>query len=157
MNYVKNYQEFLNEKKAHFLSGIVLILENKILLVNPKKYKDAPHKWSIPKGHTEMDYTSLESALKELQEEANIDLPETKFINCKQGVVNYMRNTGREKNLEFYILKINRSVLPFKLYNDMILRFYLNKGEIHEAGFFSKTDAMELIESEQKSILNYID
>ena len=157
MNYVKNYQDFINEKKAHFLSGIALILENKILLVNPKKYKDESQKWSIPKGHTEMDYNSLESALKELHEEANIDIPETKFINCRQGIINYTRNTGREKNLEFYILKITRADLPFKLYNDMILRFYLNKGEIHEAGFFSKTDAMELIENEQKAILNYID
>lgn len=156
MNFVKGYEEFINEKKKHFLSGIVLILENKILLVNPKKYKDDPKKWSIPKGHTEAELTALESALKELEEEANIDLPESKFMNCKQDKIVYFRDGGREKELLFYILRINRSDLPFKLYNDMILRFYLNKGEIHEAGFFSKEDAKDLIEIDQKPILNFI-
>lgn len=155
-NVVAGYNDFVKTfKKLHTLSGIVLILDNKILLVNPKKFQDQKNKWSIPKGHVESDYTSLESALKELSEEANIDIPEFKFYKCETGNIVYTKGNA-QKDLEYYILKINRNDLPFKLYNDMILKYYLAKGEICEAGFFDKNEAKDLIEQAQLPILKHL-
>lgn len=150
---ITSFENF-NESDSHELAGIVLILDNQILLVNAKKYKNIPNKWSIPKGHIETDMTSLETAITELREEANIKLPAFKFKGAIKDEVSYFKNV--KKNLTYYVLEIDRSDLDFKLYNDMILKYYLNKGEIDEAGFFSKEDAIDLIDNFQKPLLKYL-
>ena len=70
MKYLNEYERFQRKKtiKYHNLSGIALIVEDKILLVHPRKHKDIETKWSLPKGHIE-GKDSLDSALKELKEE----------------------------------------------------------------------------------------
>ena len=50
----KNYV-LLNEFKEQIqeLSGFMILVNNKVLLVKPKKFKGMEHKWSIPKGKLE--------------------------------------------------------------------------------------------------------
>ena len=55
-----SFNQYLNEAKNikllpinHKLSGVVLIYNNKMLLVRPKKFRRKMRKWSIPKGHIE--------------------------------------------------------------------------------------------------------
>lgn len=156
--YFDNFNDYTkkNSKSAkHFLSGIVLIMENKILLVHPTKFKDKPNKWSIPKGHNETNMSDLETAITELEEEANIKIHPYKFENSINGVLNYIKG-AKNKELKYYVLNISRSDLDFKLYNNMILRYFLDKLEISEAGFFSKNEAIDLIEEQQKELLRFL-
>lgn len=150
MKYFETYEE-----KMHELSGVVVILDNSILLVNSKKYKNIPNKWSIPKGHIETDMSEIETAVSELAEEANIHLPEHRFKNAKKDELHYTKN-GIKKYLVFFVIHISKSDIDFKLYNDMILKYYLNKDEIAEAGFFSKEDAIDLIDKKQLPVLKYL-
>lgn len=142
-------------EKLHELAGAALILNNKILLVNSKKYKNEPQKWSIPKGHIEKDMTAIETAIEELSQEANIDLPEQRFEKGKRDELHYVKN-GTKKYLVYFVIQVRKTDIDFKLYNDMILKYYLNKDEIAEAGFFSKEDAMELIDPIQAPLLKYL-
>ncbi len=153
--YFDKFDTFNKNNTKHFLSGIVLIMENKILLVHPTKFKDKPYKWSIPKGHNETDMSDLETAITELEEEANIKIHPHKLENSINGVLNYSKG-AKNKELKYYVLIINRNELDFKLYNNMILRYFLDKLEISEAGFFSKNEAVDLIEEQQKPLLKFL-
>lgn len=152
MIFVKTFETF---EKEHELSGVVLILDNKILLVNAKKHENENNKWSIPKGHIENDMSELTTAVEELSEEANIDLPFSKFQDAEKGELHYYKNNIK-KFLVYFIVKIRKTDIDFKLYNDMILKYYLNKKEIAEAGFFSKQDAQELLDKFQLPVLNHL-
>jgi 8-oxo-dGTP pyrophosphatase MutT (NUDIX family) len=156
---IKNFQQFILENFSdpdHELSGVVLILNNSILLVNAKKNKNEPNKWSIPKGHIENNMTELETAIEELDQEANIQIPVKRFRNAIKDELHYINKNGKKKYLVYFVIQINETDIDFKLYNDMILKYYLNKDEISEAGFFSKEDAVELIDKAQKPILKYL-
>jgi 8-oxo-dGTP pyrophosphatase MutT (NUDIX family) len=158
-NFIHHFTTFKTilekKEKLHTLSGVVLILDNKILLVNPKKFQGVWRKWSIPKGHEEDHLTSLQSAIKELEEEANITLSEERFDKATKDSLEYQKGSAL-KILDYYVLKITHDDLPFKLYNDMILRYFLKKGEICEAGFFTKEEALDLIEPGQAQVLKYL-
>lgn len=150
MKYFESFAE-----KMHELSGVVLILDDKILLVNSKKYKNEKQKWSIPKGHIDADMTEIETAVEELAQEANIHLPVSRFKNAEKSELHYIKN-GIKKYLIYFIVEINKTDIDFKLYNDMILKYYLNKDEIAEAGFFDKNDAADLIDRLQLPILKHL-
>ena len=56
-------EKLMEATESHKLSGVVLIYNNKILLVRPKKFKRKMRKWSIPKGHIEEKMTKIQTAL----------------------------------------------------------------------------------------------
>jgi len=143
-------------ENVHELSGAVVILNDAVLLVNSKKYKNLPNKWSIPKGHIEYDMTEMQTAIEELSEEANIKLPINRFKNAKKEELHYVNDAGKKKYLVYFVIKIDKADIDFKLYNDMILKYYLNKDEISEAGFFSKEDATDLLDKSQLPILKHL-
>lgn len=62
-------------------NGIFLIdSEKKILLVHPTNHDE--HFWSIPKGLSEDDETSFESAIREMMEETNVDITILEPVKC---------------------------------------------------------------------------
>jgi hypothetical protein len=69
--------------------------------------------------------------------------------------VTYFKN-GVKKDLNYFVVKIKKKDLDMKLFNNMILGNFLPKGETSEAGFFSKEDAKELIETNQRGLLKYL-
>jgi len=153
MNFFKTFENF---NKLHELSGVVLILDDKILLVNSKKYKNEKQKWSIPKGHIEKDMTEMGTAIEELAQEANIHLETSRFKTAVKDELHYTKNSTK-KYLVYFVIHVKKTDIDFKLYNDMILKYYLNKEEISEAGFFSKADAYELIDRIQLPILKHLE
>ena len=64
--------------------GVIIIDKNsrKVLACHPsmKSYKDGS--WDIPKGHLESNETHEQAALRELQEEANINLTVNDLYDC---------------------------------------------------------------------------
>jgi len=148
----KKYQE--KEVKSHKLSGVVLICNNKILLVRPKKFKKKEKKWSIPKGHIEDDMSKIKTAITELREEAGIKIAKKQINSSDKFVIEYQKS-GVNKNLTCYVVDIEYIDINIKLVNDMILKNFL-KNEIVEAGFFTKKAAEELIEDNQLDILKIL-
>jgi len=149
------YNVYLKKnKKAHELSGVVVIYKNKILLVKPKKFKSQKKKWSIPKGHVEND-SILDTALEELAEESRLILPLEVLKSSPTDKIIYKKN-GIVKVLTYFIVKIKKKDLTVRLFNDMILGHNL-KGETRESGFFSKQDAKKLMEFHQLDALKYLE
>jgi len=154
-----NFNEYSVLEKAstvnHKLSGVVLIYNNKILLVRPKKFKRRMRKWSIPKGHIEGKLTKMETALRELEEESRIKIKKRHLRSGKKVVVEYFK-AGANKTLTCYVVRIEKDEMNVRLFNDMILGNFL-KGETVEAGFFSKKDAIKIIERHQLELLKFLD
>jgi len=97
------FNEFLVESKVHMLSGVVLIYENKILLVRPKKFRRKMRKWSIPKGHVEDGMSKLKTALHELEEESRIKLTKSHLREADKYILNYNK-AGVDKKLTLYVV-----------------------------------------------------
>lgn len=150
-----NFDEFLVESVSHTLSGVVLIYNNKILLVRPKKFRRRMRRWSIPKGHVDDKMSKIDSALHELEEESRIKLKKKQLKDAEKFVLNYYK-AGADKELTCYIVRVNKEDLNVKLFNDMILGNFL-KEETVEAGFFSKKDAEKIIERHQLELLKFLD
>jgi hypothetical protein len=150
-----DFSEFLVESTNHKLSGVVLIYNNKILLVRPKKFRRKMKKWSIPKGHIEGDLGKKDTAIHELEEESRIKLTKKHLKSGQKFVLNYSK-AGADKKLTCYVVKIEKEDLNIKLFNDMILGNFL-KGETVEAGFFSKSDAKKIMETHQLELLKFLE
>lgn len=154
-----NFNEYVfeskkNRQKIHILSGVVLICNNKILLVKPKKFKNDIDKWSIPKGHVDDDMSKIKTAIVELREESRIKIKK-KLIKSSNKVVVTYNKSGFNKKMTCYIVDIEYENINVKLVNDMILRNFL-RNEIIEAGFFSLADAEKIIEKPQLELLKFL-
>jgi 8-oxo-dGTP pyrophosphatase MutT (NUDIX family) len=147
------FDDFLNEKKLDKLSGIVLIVDDKILLVKPKKYKKVDNMWSIPKGHLEDDLSNLETALLELSEETGISLNiDDVSIRNKSNI--FYKKSGVIKRLKYFVIVLENTDLK-KYLNDvkkLKLKNYKSK-EITKSKFFTKKEAEKRLEPGQFAIL----
>jgi len=152
-----SFYDYLYESKAesHNLSGVVLIYNNKILLVRPKKFKKRMKKWSVPKGHIEKGSSKIDTALRELKEESRIKLTKERLKTSPKIVINYFKSNAN-KTLTCYVVTVSKEEVNVRLFNDMILGNFL-KGETIEAGFFTKEDAEGIIEKDQLELLKFLD
>lgn len=149
------FEEYLVEAVNHKLSGVVLIYNNKILLVRPKKFRRKMRKWSIPKGHIEEKMSKMKTAIKELQEESRIKLKRRHLRDGQKVTIDYFK-AGANKKLTCYVVRIEKEEMNVTLFNDMILGNFL-KGETVEAGFFSMEDAIKIIEVHQVDLLKFLE
>jgi ADP-ribose pyrophosphatase YjhB (NUDIX family) len=124
-------------------------------LVRPKKFRRHSKKWSIPKGHIENKMTELETALHELKEESRIKLKKKHLNGVEIVNINYIKS-GINKRLTCYVVKVEKEEINVRLFNDMILGNLLS-GETVEAGFFTKEDAVDIIETQQMELLRFLE
>lgn len=127
-------------KDIHYLSGIVLISNNKILLVKPKKFKGKKKKYSIPKGHIEND-KKLKSALKEFREETSMKLDKNYDFKFE---TKYIKNN---------ILKKLKVYVYFRNDFELSVNYKKLDKEIFKVKFFNKKDAMKKVEHYFKPII----
>lgn len=149
MNFIATFESF--KKRLHTLSGIILLLDNKkVLLVQPRKFRRQKNKWSIPKGHIEGN--SYESALKELEEETGIRLsypsPDKKLnVKYKKGKF--------KKHLTSYLITVDKEDIK-----DVLIKNTLeidpknfDRKEISKAKFFDIDVAYSKLEKKQRPLL----
>jgi predicted NUDIX family NTP pyrophosphohydrolase len=157
MGRIKLYEEFrkINKKDfmVHSLSGIAVVVEDRILLVHPTKFKKEIDKWSIPKGHVEGN-DSLKSALMELKEESGIDLDD-KYDDVIK--ITY-KKSGSFKFMDVYIYHISKEDVSKYLKNDWEIeeKFY-NKEEVFRCKFFKFSSARNKIELNMIDIIDHIE
>lgn len=145
MTYIElNYKSF--EKKLHTLSGIALLVDDRICLVLPKKFKDKK-KYSIPKGHIEKGLNPYESALMELKEETGISMSS----RSPDAYFNYRyKKNSIPKNLNVYII-----ILSAEEFSQITIDSR-NKKEIKKVKFVKKDKAIDLVESKFKDLIQDI-
>jgi len=137
------------------LSGFMIIVNDKILLVKPRKFKGMEHKWSIPKGKLD-GRKKFKNALQELKEETGIVLD--KSVKNKTEEINlYYKKSGQMKKLTSFVIELNPEDLNVDLNHKWeVEKDILNKKEIYKAKFFTKEEAMDKIETGQMPLLKII-
>lgn len=153
MKWLQLFEEFKKKKyKYHSLSGIALIVDGKILLVHPRKYKKEKDKWSIPKGHIEGE-NSLKSALKELEEESGIKL---KGKDHKEMFTIDYKKSGVFKFMDVYVYHLDKSDIKKYLGDNWeIKKKWYDKKEIFKCKFFDLDEARKKIEIGMMDIIDH--
>lgn len=129
-------------------SGLVIIQDNKILLVHPTN-----HRWwgtySIPKGEVEEGEDLLEAALRESQEELGIKLNIESSNNKPDAHIDYTDEKGIVYKKVFYFVVEPEEYIE-------IDKNKLQKEEVDWAGFINKEEAKKRICWRMKSVLNHL-
>ena len=83
--------------------GVIIIDRGtqQLLACHPSCHPFRPGNWDIPKGHVEENETHVETALRELKEEANIELAAEDLYDC--GMFLYTRY----KDLHLYVAEVD--------------------------------------------------
>jgi predicted NUDIX family NTP pyrophosphohydrolase len=152
MKWLQLFEVYKKRKnmKVHNLSGIAVIVDERILLVHPKKFKKSNDKWSIPKGHIE-GIDSLKSALSELEEETGIVLDN----NYDDIISIEYKKGGVKKILDVYVYYLNKSDLDKYLGKGWeIKKKWFDKEEIFRSKFFSFDSAKNKIEDNMLKIID---
>lgn len=96
--------------------GVIIIDKNtrKLLACHPSMHSYRPGNWDIAKGHVEKDETHINTALRELKEEANIILMPEDLYDC--GMFLYTKY----KDLHLYVAEtdVNLNNLSCSTYFD---------------------------------------
>lgn len=77
--------------------GCIIIENEKVLLIQQTKGH-----WGFPKGHMEKNETEIETAIREVKEETNLDVD---IYPNKRYVMEYVTDKGNLKQVVFYIAK----------------------------------------------------
>ncbi len=105
--------------------GCVIIDNEKVLLIQ----QNEGH-WGFPKGHVEFGESEVETAIREVKEETNIDvIPD----ESKRYIQEYVMSNGKEKQVVFFVAK--------KVSNDIKAQ----ECEIKNIKWFSFKDALMTI------------
>lgn len=154
---IKTYEEFLFEylDVIQRLAGVMVIVDDKVLLVKPKKFKQSKEKWSIPKGKLEK-VSIIDSALLELKEETGIILPEDKLKNVERKRVFY--NKGQViKELISFVVRLNKEDLTVDMNKKWeVYKKHFDTDEVYKAKFFTKEQAMNKLETGQIPLLKFM-
>ena len=158
MGNIKSFDEFLFEylDTIQKLSGVMVIVEDKKLLVKPQKYKELDDKWSNPKGKIEKDHTVIENAIRELQEETGIVLTKD-TIKESDKIKIFYKKSGRIRELTTYIVKLNKEELEINInHRWSVHKKHFDTDEVFKAKFFTKQQALDKIEVGQMPLLKFI-
>lgn len=77
--------------------GCIIIEDGKVLLV-----KQTQGHWGFPKGHVEGNETEVETAIREVKEETNIDV---EVEENKRYTMEYITNKGKTKEVVYFMAK----------------------------------------------------
>ena len=129
----------------------MVLVNDKVLFVKPRKFKGMDHKWSIPKG--KVDGKKFNSALKELKEETGIELsPDNKMSVEKVKI--YYKKSSKLKRLTTYVIRLNEEDLNVDINHKWeVSKDSFEEKEIYKAKFFTKREAMEKLEMGQMPLL----
>lgn len=151
MNLVcESLEELLFEKftgKVEVSAGIVIIQNNKILLVHPTNaswYKS----YSIPKGGLIRNENIFKAAKRETLEEIGVKIKSKNIISKKPIKILYTDNGIIHKIVYYFIAKPSKEII--------INKHNLQQKEVDWAGFIDKNEAKKRINPRMKEILRHL-
>lgn len=143
-----NLFEGRKKYKLSLGAGLVVIQNNKILLVHPKgsKWK---YSYSIPKGHINPGEDLIDTALRETREEVGLNFKKNEIADTKLRFIDYVDKSGNVyKRVYYYLLfpsyKIKKSDLKAQ------------QKEVDWVGFLSKSEAKKRINPKLKEVLKFL-
>ena len=86
-----------NDIQKEKACGCIIINDNKVLLI-----KQTQGHWGFPKGHVEKNETEIETAIREVKEETNLDV---EVDENKRYTMEYMMDNGKLKQVVLFIAK----------------------------------------------------
>jgi len=144
--------ETLNEWKDQngmkHSAGLVVIQDNKLLLVHPT---NSPlwGTYSIPKGGIDKGEESLDAAIRETFEETGITIKKKDIYRSLDGVINYTNEKGKITKRVYYFV-----AFPSKEINKKDFKPQLE--EVDWVGFLSKNESQRKIFARFKPLLNLL-
>ena len=87
----------MNNLKKEKSCGCIIIEKDKVLLIQQKKGH-----WGFPKGHIEIGETEIETAMREVKEETNLDV---EINENKRYTMEYITDKGTLKQVVLFIAK----------------------------------------------------
>lgn len=137
-----------NNKDITISSGLVIIQDNKILLVHPS---NSPWwgTYSIPKGHVDKNENIYDAAIRETYEETGINIKDFKYSQGESGVINYDDEKGNiYKKVHYFVIYPSEPITNFV--------FTPQLKEVDWIGFLSNSEAEKRIFGRFKPLLKYI-
>lgn len=127
-------------------SGLVIIINSKILLVKPKGLEEGFY--SIPKGLVERNESILDAAIRETYEETGILITKDQ-IDKTPHICNYVSSSGKiTKRVYYFVVKIES--------HELIKQGDIDFLEIDSYNFYERQHAEKLIYWKMLSVLNHI-
>ena len=157
MDNIKSYDEFVFEylDVIQRLAGVMIVVDDKILLVKSKKFKNSDVKWSIPKGKMEK-LTILDTAISELKEETGITIDKDKIIETDRKKILYKRGE-KIKELIAFVVKMDKKDLAVDMNKKWeVHKKHFDTDEVYKVKFFTKKQAMKKLETDQISLLKFM-
>ena len=87
----------MNNLEKEKSCGCIIIENNKVLLIQQTKGH-----WGFPKGHVEISETEIETAMREVKEETNLDV---EINENKRYTIEYITDKGTLKQVVLFIAK----------------------------------------------------
>jgi len=136
-------------KDTKISAGLVIIQDNKILLVHPTGAK-WQHTYSIPKGGVNKGEDLVEAAIRETEEETGVKIKRKHISNKNAGFIDY-KNSKKEiyKRVYYFLAYPIKSILANS--------FQLQLDEVNWVGFISKDEAKNRIFKRFESFLEFLD
>lgn len=127
-------------------SGLVIIINSKILLVKPKGLEEGFY--SIPKGLVERNESILDAAIRETYEETGILITKDQ-IDKTPHICNYVSSSGKiTKRVYYFVVKIES--------HELIKQGEIDFFEIDSYNFYERQHAEKLIYWKMLSVLNHL-
>lgn len=130
-------------------AGLVVIQDNKILLVHPT---NSPWwgTYSLPKGKIDKGEEPLEAAIRETKEETGIKIKKKHIHRTYDGVIEYRDNKGKLYKRVYYFVAFPKKLIDKK-------DFKPQYEEVDWVGFLSKKEAEKRIFARFKPILKFLE
>jgi len=140
--------EWKNDKGIKPTAGLVVIQNNKILLVHPT---NSPWwgTYSIPKGGIDKQEDALEAARRETYEETGIKIKKKHIETKGAGFIDYTNSKGKVyKRVYYFVARPKKEITK-----DM---FHPQMEEVDWVGFLDKTEAKKRIFGRFKPLLKLL-
>lgn len=138
-------------------AGIIIILNNKkVLLAHPTNSRWT-NTYSFPKGGIEEGESQIDAAIRELKEETSIEVSIDKIEDKKPIVVQYNDKNGKIYK-EVYLFKVYiNDISEIGLESETLPKEMLQIEELDWCGFLTKEEAKTKIFYRVNHLLNLID
>jgi len=148
MKIPETLNEWKNNKGVKISAGLVIIQDNKMLLVHPS---NSPWwgTYSIPKGGVDKNEDALEGAIRETFEETGIKIKKKHISEKNAGFINYTDNKGNVYKRVYYFIVHRKKFLDKKDFKPQL-------AEVDWIGFLSKQEAQKRIFGRFKPLLKLL-
>ena len=148
MNIPETLNEWKNEKDVKISAGLVVIQDNKILLVHPS---NSPWwgTYSIPKGGIDKREDALEAARRETYEETGIKIKRKHIDSKNAGFIDYKNSKRKIYKRVYYFVARPKKIITKDMFKPQIK-------EVDWVGFLDKNEAKKRIFGRFKPFLKLL-